>query len=112
MVTDARQRFDVPCAFGRVGKRSPEAINRGVQATLEVDVSSVRPQPPAEFLTRDNITRSLEQRAKNEDWLGLHFETNAEFGKLTGFHSELRMVRIAESGEFPKGFLTFICEPM
>ena len=51
---------------------------------VEVNESVGRPEALAQFLSRDNHSRSFQQDRQNAKWLVLQTQTTSIFAKLTG----------------------------
>jgi hypothetical protein len=59
-VPSPRYGFDVPRALGRVGQYLPEPGYGGIQAAIEINKGTVRPQTLDQLLAGYDFTRLIE----------------------------------------------------
>src|SRR5262245_20869902 len=83
-VTAAMKRLHVPGTFGGISKRRPQALDRGVDAVLEVDDCAIRPQPGPELVTGHDVAGALQEQAKNLERLLLEAHAHLALPELPG----------------------------
>jgi hypothetical protein len=64
-VATARQRLNESWILGRLVQRLAQFTNGAVQSDIEVDERIRVPKLLSNFLTRDDLARSIEQEAQN-----------------------------------------------
>ena len=64
-VTASRNRLDELRVLRVVTKRCTQALDRGIQAVLEIDKSSVGPKLPKQLFALDHLARSFQQQSQN-----------------------------------------------
>ena len=61
--TPARNRFDELRLDRIVTKSSPETLDGGIEAVLEIDKCAVGPQPTTDVLSSNDLAGPFEQKA-------------------------------------------------
>ena len=80
-IADARDGFDEAGLGGGVADGPAKFLDRGVEAVLEVDKGTVRPELSAQFVAGDDLAGADEQEEENLKGLAMEFEAAAEFVK-------------------------------
>jgi hypothetical protein len=75
-ITPAGQRLDKTRIFGRVTQGVAKSFYRGIQAVFEIDERVGRPKPRLEFLARDHLSRSCQQKIQDLERLILEANAN------------------------------------
>jgi hypothetical protein len=76
-VSPTRNGFDERGSIGGIAEGEAEFLDRSVEALVEVDASSVRPQAGAQFFAADRLTWPLEQYGQDLERLILQMENGA-----------------------------------
>src|SRR5262245_21027053 len=64
-VPASRNRLDEPRVLRVVTKRCTQALDRGIQAVLEIDKSSGGPKLPKQLVALNHLARSFQQQSQN-----------------------------------------------
>ena len=83
------QCLDEPWIVGVVAKGGAQALDRRVQAVLEVDECPRWPQAQPKLFARDHIAGSLEHHHENLEWLILQPDADAPLPQLARTHIDL-----------------------
>ncbi len=76
------QRLDEPWIIGVVAQRSAQPFDGGIQAVLEVDERSRRPQTLAQLIARHDLARTLDHHRENLEGLILKPDADAALPQL------------------------------
>jgi hypothetical protein len=74
--------LDEPRVVRFVSKRRPKPLHGGVQAVLEIDKRSVRPEPLPQLFAGDDVPRPFEHHDENLERLILQPDANASLSQL------------------------------
>jgi len=77
LVTALGNRADISRLDGRIVEGSPDLGNAEIQATLEINEGTVRPDGLAQFFPRDDIAGTLKQTGQCLSRLGLQANQHA-----------------------------------
>jgi len=64
-VSAARNRFEEPRVLRVVTEHCTQALDRGIQAVLEIDKGSVRPELASQFFAFNDLSRTFEQHSQD-----------------------------------------------
>jgi hypothetical protein len=70
--------------FGRISKRQPQPVYRGVQSTFKIHEGVVRPEPRFQLIARDNLARTFQQGTKNLHRFRLQPNSSAVLAEFSG----------------------------
>jgi hypothetical protein len=79
--------------FRRVAERSADLANRAVQTDVEVDECVTWPQHALKLLAGDEVSCSLDQKAKNLKWLVRQPDLSTALSELAGCGIELKCAK-------------------
>ena len=83
------QRLHEPRVVGIVAKRRAKPLDRRIQAVLEVDERSRRPEKLAELLAHHNLARPIDHHRENLKRLILKPDADSPFPQLARAHVDL-----------------------
>jgi hypothetical protein len=87
-ITASRHRLDERRPGGIVAECRAQPFDGGVEAVLEVNERAVWPQTAVQFVSRDDVSRALEQRAQDGERLALKLEARRADSQLAGAQVE------------------------
>ena len=88
-IAASRHRLDERRPGGIVAEGGAHPFDGGVEAVLEVDEGAVWPETVAQFVSSDEVSRALEQRAQDFERLTLKLEARRADSQLAGAQVEL-----------------------
>ena len=113
-IASSRQRLDEPWIFRTVVECVAQLPGRGVETVIEVDKGAGRPQPFAQRVTRDDLSRVLQEHRQHLKWLLLQlqleaiatqlarFEVNVEGSEMFAHRWQLRLASRKQSRRFTR----------
>ena len=84
-VTTFWKGLDIAGIIGGVSQGASELADRDIDSLVKVAEGLVGPQPVAQFLPADNLSRTFEQNLQKLQGLLLHSDSQAGFAHFTRF---------------------------
>src|SRR5262245_9695280 len=78
-ISTTRQSFDVAGSFRRFSEDVAQPFDRTVQACVKINESISGPEPLAEFIACDDVTRAFQQKDKDAKGLVLKLQADTVF---------------------------------
>ena len=92
-----RNRLNKSGIVGRFAESVPEFLDGGVQAFVEIDVGSVRPQSTAQLLAADHFARTFQQNAHNLKRLATELQLYPGLAQFAASRINLEIVKPQQS---------------